>query len=68
MNKQIEEMARTVCDIYTGNGKCDDCEDCDFDCWAYRVAERLYNAGYRKRSEINELEEISLFNRRNNLN
>lgn len=49
--KQIEEMARFMCDNYEGEGNCGDGNKCDFNCWAYREAEHLYNAGYRKQSD-----------------
>lgn len=50
-DKQIEEMARFMCSNYAGEGMCGDGEKCDFDCWAYREAKHLYNAGYRKQSD-----------------
>lgn len=49
--KQIEEMARFMCDNYEGEGNCGDGNKCDFDCWAYREAKHLYNAGYRKHTD-----------------
>jgi hypothetical protein len=50
--KQIEEMARFMCANYDGEkGSCGDGMECDHDCWAYREATHLYNAGYRKQSE-----------------
>ena len=44
--KQIEEMAKAICEHYVkgGCGRCPDCF-CDGD------ALKLYNAGYRKQSE-----------------
>lgn len=47
--KQIEEMAKVMCDFY-GTEKCYDCRYC-CDCHLKQEAERLYNAGYRKQSE-----------------
>ena len=49
--KQIEEMARFMCDNYEGEGNCGDGNKCDFNCWAYREAKHLYNAGYRKHTD-----------------
>lgn len=49
--KQIEEMARFMCSNDAGEANCADGSKCDFDCWSYREAEHLYNAGYRKQSE-----------------
>lgn len=49
MNKQIEEMAKTIC-IGAREG-CDGCKRID-DCSLRRISERLYNAGYRKASDV----------------
>lgn len=49
--KQIEEMAilaRVFCQTIEGGGSCEKCAKCG----AYRMAERFYNAGYRKASEV----------------
>ena len=52
--KQIEEMARIVCDNYN-NGGCEiDGYVCNYRCSHYVDCERLYNAGYRKESETAE--------------
>lgn len=48
--KQIEEMARVMCGYY-GTEKCYDCRYC-CDCHIKQEANRLYNAGYRKQSEV----------------
>ncbi len=49
--KQIEEMAKLVCTVFDGN-----CKDCPFNfyppCPPKAGAERVYNAGYRKQSEV----------------
>ena len=51
-NKQIEEMAKTSCLCYA-NGICEcDEKPCDLECGEPKVMERLYNAGYRKASEV----------------
>ena len=63
--KQIEEMVRIMnecCNVYDEQGrhirnKCSDCEEWSDDnncCCSYnrKEAEALYNAGYRKASEI----------------
>lgn len=48
-DKQIEEMAKDLCDIDCKGMKCDVCDS--YGC-EYRIqAEALYNAGYRKASE-----------------
>ena len=47
--KQIEEMAKVMCDYY-GTEKCYDCRYC-CDCHISHEAERLWRAGYRKQSE-----------------
>jgi hypothetical protein len=50
--KQIEEMARFMCANYDEEKRlCGGGLECDHDCWAYREATHLYNAGYRKQSE-----------------
>ena len=52
--KQIEEMAKANCDFCRSKTNCklDTC-DC-----AYEEAEHLYNAGYRKQSEGEWLEQV----------
>ncbi len=57
MKKQIEEMARDLCDClpvvccdYASSVNKDDCKTCVKN----DIAEYLYNAGYRKQREITE--------------
>lgn len=48
--KQIEEMAilaRVFCQTIKDGGSCEKCAKCG----TYRMAERLYNAGYRKETQ-----------------
>lgn len=51
--KQIEEMAKLACTVFDGS-----CYNCPFKirppCPPKASAERLYNAGYRKQSEVIE--------------
>ena len=49
-DKQIEEMAETMCAFY-GTEMCYECRYC-CDCHINKEAERIYNAGYRKASEL----------------
>lgn len=52
MNKQIEEMARDLCEYYNRDGTCyQDDKTCDFKCECYTDAQNLYEKGYRKQSE-----------------
>lgn len=46
-NKQIEEIARTLCTTCDGDTMCKDIAGCIIE----QYAEVLYNAGYRKQSE-----------------
>ena len=46
--KQIEEMARAMCD--EKEHTCEECDSCDM-CEFWTEASRLYYAGYRKQSE-----------------
>lgn len=46
--KQIEEMARDICDIECKGMKCNECDG--YGCEYRMQAEALYNAGYRKQS------------------
>ena len=46
--KQIEEMARAMCP-FSKNTLCRECSD---ECFYKDYAERAYNAGYRKTSEV----------------
>ena len=53
MNKEqiIEEMAilaRVFCQTIKDGGSCEKCAKCE----TYRMAERLYNAGYRKEIDV----------------
>lgn len=50
--KQIEEMARIICGLCTKEGCLCDGGYCNFNCHDYERAKRLYNAGYRKQSEV----------------
>jgi len=50
--KQIEEMARTICGLNTSEGCFCDGGYCNYNCLAYEKATALYNAGYRKESEV----------------
>lgn len=48
MNKQIEDMARTLCgEMENDCQKCDSCDMCEF----LIETSVLYNAGYRKQSK-----------------
>ena len=47
MEKQIEEMARTMCKSYGGCNRCMFFQSCDVKSFAMR----MYDAGYRKQSE-----------------
>lgn len=53
--KQIEEMAIGVCEYRKARGykKCDDC-DWGGECGVTKYARALYDAGYRKQSEVAE--------------
>lgn len=48
---QIEEMSRIICSDSANKGLC---EKCGFNkgCWKFKDAESIYNAGYRKQSEV----------------
>ena len=51
-DKQIEEMARNICNCYY-RGICKmDGNSCDLECGSAMNAYELYNAGYRKASEL----------------
>lgn len=51
-DKQLEEMANITC-LCNACGICEcDGEPCDLDCSEGKAMERLYNAGYRKASEV----------------
>lgn len=49
---EIEEMAKIICLSY-GKGECRECYDYE-DCQVTSEAERLYNAGYRKSTDVAE--------------
>ena len=55
--KHIEEMAKLACSVFDG-----DCHNCSFNfyppCPPKASAERIYNAGYRKQSEGEWLEQV----------
>lgn len=54
MEKQIEEMAKTMCKLSPSNGSCvTDTRGCHLECVYGVCAQRLYNAGYRKIPEHN---------------
>ena len=52
--KQIEEMAKITCQMYRRDKekKCAGVQECDMKCLHYQRCEALYNAGYRKTSDI----------------
>ena len=53
MEKQIEKMAKTMCGNGMKDGNCaTDDSPCYLECVYGTCAERLYNAGYRKQSEV----------------
>lgn len=60
--KQIEEMAKIICQDSSNEGKC---EKCGFyenrSCRKFKEAEAIYNAGYRKQSENATLETVDKF-------
>lgn len=60
MNKQIEEMAKELCSDC--NRSCAVCNDRDY-CISYRAYSGLYNAGYRKSTDVAReiFEEIEKF-------
>ena len=50
-DKQINEMAKVICNCYD-NGICNiDEKPCDYECGSKQNAYELYNAGYRKISD-----------------
>ena len=54
----IEEIARTACKVLNPSFT-QDCKDCPFDfiCDTQKIAESLYDAGYRKQSECENITE-----------
>ena len=52
-DKQIEEMARDICECYNCDGTCyQDDKQCDLRCDEYTNAQYLYHKGYRKASDV----------------
>ena len=52
-DKQIEEMARDLCECYNCDGTCyQDDKPCDLKCDEYTNAQYLYEKGYRKASDV----------------
>lgn len=51
-DKQIEEMAKDLCDIDCKGMKCNVCDS--YGCEYRMQAEALYNAGYRKSTDLAE--------------
>lgn len=52
--KQIEEITRVICKS-NRDGICGyDRKPCNFDCGNYQLSTELYNAGYRKASDVAE--------------
>ena len=54
--KQIEEMAKDLCDIECKGMKCDTCDG--YGCEYRMQAEALYNTGYRKQEWISVAERL----------
>lgn len=50
--KQIEEMARCICERDDGDICTLDRKQCDCKCTSGSIAELLYERGYRKQSEV----------------
>lgn len=51
--KQIEEMARDICECYNNDGTCyQDDMPCDLKCEHMTEAQFLYDKGYRKESDV----------------
>ena len=50
MNKQIEELTETLCEIECKGMKCDTCDR--YGCEYRMLAEALYEAGYRRQYEV----------------
>ena len=52
-DKQIEEMAKDICECFNENGTCyQDDKPCDCRCDSFTDAQYLYEKGYRKASEV----------------
>lgn len=53
MNKQIEQMARVICERDTDGDICTlDRKKCDCKCTSGSIAELLYDRGYRRQDEV----------------
>ena len=53
--KQIEEMARDICECFNNDGTCyQDDKLCDCKCDSFTDAQYLYEKGYRKQIEVIE--------------
>ena len=66
MKKQIEEMAKDICERWH-EGIChEDNKLCDLKCEAWTEARFLYDRGYRKQSEGEWIEHVRIA-RKNNL-
>jgi hypothetical protein len=51
-DKQIEEMARDICECYNNDGTCYyDGKPCDLKCDCFTDAQYLYQKGYRKSTD-----------------
>ena len=49
--KQIEEMARDICEAFSSDGTCYwDKKPCDFRCAEFTQTQYIYEKGYRKQS------------------
>jgi hypothetical protein len=48
--EKIEEMAKIAC-VGFREGDCENCKSVGI-CSSYTISEKLYNAGYRKQSEV----------------
>ena len=58
-SEQIEEMAKAIVTVECIKKPCEECKWCGsesatVDCTDYLLAEHLYNAGYRKQSDVAE--------------
>jgi hypothetical protein len=58
--KQIEEMARCICERDDGDICTLDSKSCDCKCTSGSIAELLYDRGYRKQSEGEWIERLDL--------
>ena len=54
-DKQIEEMASVICKASSNRGECQKCGFFKYkSCFKFEDANNLYNAGYRKASDVAE--------------